>query len=199
MVTRPIDTNRIDPRFLLAAYRSGFFPMADARTGEIQWYSPDPRTIFELNTFHVPRSLRTSLRLQPFEITVDQNFEQVLRACADRSETWISESIVESYTALHTMGYAHSVETRARGKLVGGLYGVAIGGAFFGESMFSRVSQASKAALTALVARLRERGFKLLDTQYTTDHLAMFGAQEISREQYLQRLQSALTLECSFI
>ena len=173
--------------------------MADAASGEIRWYSPDPRTIFDLNAFNVPRSIKRILRTHPFEVRIDSAFAEVIRACASRPETWISETIVESYEKLHELGFAHSVETWQRGSLVGGLYGVAIGGAFFGESMFSRVSEASKTALVALVDRLQTRGFTLLDTQYATEHLAMFGAKEISRKDYLSRLKHALDQPCAFV
>lgn len=189
----------IDSEFLCRAYCSGYFPMADPKTGEISWYSPDPRTIFELDKFHIPRSLKSALNKDPFEIRIDKKFEEVMRACAEREETWISEGIIESYTNLYKAGIAHSVEAWKNGMLVGGLYGVAIRGAFFGESMFSRISNASKAALVHLVKRLKERGYLLLDTQFTTSHLLMFGACEISRSEYLQRLEKALIVNCSFI
>jgi len=172
--------------------------MADPETGEINWYSPDPRTIFDLDEFHIPRSLRLTLKKQEFEIQINKRFEEVIRACAQRDETWISESIIQSYTQLHHLGIAHSVETWKDGKLVGGLYGVAIRGAFFGESMFSRVENASKVALVHLVARMKERGFTLLDTQYSTPHLLRFGAREITRDEYVKRLERALSIISSF-
>ena len=189
----------IDPQFLCAAYCNGYFPMADPNTGEINWYSPDPRTIFDLNEFHIPRSLKLTLKKKEYEIHINKKFEEVMRACAEREETWISETIIQSYIQLHQLGFAHSVETWKDGKLAGGLYGVAIRGAFFGESMVSRMRDASKIALVNLVARLKERGFTLLDTQYLTPHLEKFGACEISRSEYLKRLDESLTLSCSFI
>ncbi len=189
----------IQPDFLLMAYSSGYFPMADHRTGEIGWYSPDPRTIFELDEFRIPRSLRLTLKKEPFEIQLNRAFEEVMRGCAEREETWISGEIIGSYGELHRLGFAHSVECWKDGMLAGGLYGVAIGGAFFGESMFSRQRDASKVALVHLVRRLRERGFELLDTQFTTPHLARFGAKELPREDYLKRLARALKKQASFI
>ncbi len=174
--------------------------MAVNKDGEIGWFAPDPRAIIPLDErFHVPHGLRRALKKCPFTVTADREFETVMRACAARKEgTWISEEIVESYCELHRLGFAHSVETRLGGKLVGGLYGVHIGGAFFGESMFHRVSDASKVALVMLVERLRERGFALLDTQWQTPHLSQFGTYEISRGQYLRRLKQALSLDCAF-
>ena len=187
---------------LLAAYASGWFPMAD-EDGAISWYSPDPRGIIPLDGFHVPSRLQRSRRASRLQIEVDGGFEAVMRACAEaeRGEetgTWINEALVESYCALHELGYAHSVEVRQDGALVGGLYGVALGGAFFGESMFHRVRDASKLALIALVERLRGRGFTLLDTQWITPHLQQFGAVEIPRPEYLRRLDASLRLAVSF-
>jgi len=173
--------------------------MADSETGAISWYSPDPRTIFELNEFRIPRSLKLTIKKHVFDIRINQQFEEVMRGCADRAETWISEPIIRSYVALHRMGFGHSVETWRDGSLVGGLYGVAINGAFFGESMFSRERDASKVALAYLVERLCERRYSLLDTQYLTPHLARFGAKEIPREEYLHRLEQTLQQHCTFI
>jgi leucyl/phenylalanyl-tRNA--protein transferase len=192
------DIKTIDPEFLSTAYCNGYFPMADPKTGKIGWYSPDPRTIFELDTFHVPRSLTLTLKKKPFEIRINKKFEEVMRACSEREETWISEAIIQSYVQLHRIGIAHSVETWKDEMLVGGLYGVAIRGAFFGESMFSKMKDASKIALVHLVMRLKEKGYMLLDTQFTTPHLLRFGAREIPRVEYLQRLEEALTMTCSF-
>jgi leucyl/phenylalanyl-tRNA--protein transferase len=185
---------------LLSAYGSGWFPMAVA-PGDIRWYSPDPRGVIPLETFHVPRRLARSLRASRFEIRVDTSFRAVIQACAAREDSdgdWIDDEIVESYCALHEQGFAHSVETWQDGVMVGGLYGVALGGAFFGESMFHRVSDASKAALAALVDRLRGRGYALLDTQWVTGHLAQFGAIEIPRRRYLKLLDEALKIDTSF-
>jgi leucyl/phenylalanyl-tRNA--protein transferase len=186
---------------LLSAYSSGWFPMAVA-PGDIRWYSPDPRGIIPLDTFHVSRRLARSLRQQRFEVRVDTSFRAVIQACADREDSdgdWIDGEIIESYCALHERGVAHSVETWRNGDLVGGLYGVAIGGAFFGESMFHHESDASKAALAALVDRLRGRGYTLLDTQWVTEHLAQFGAMEIPRRRYLRMLDEALAIEAAFV
>ena len=188
----------IDPDFLLRAYCSGYFPMADDKSGEIGWYSPDPRAIFELDGLRVPRSLALTMKKKPFELLVNTQFEEVMRECAARKETWISEEIIQSYVELHRLGFAHSVECWKDQKLVGGLYGVAIRGAFFGESMFSRMRDASKIALVYLVDHLKARGFDLLDTQFMTPHLARFGAKEIAREEYLRRLKKALKKDCSF-
>jgi len=183
---------------LLAAYAAGYFPMADERNADIRWYSPDPRTILPLGDFVISRSLRQTLRRGLFAVRSDTAFEAVIRACADRPETWISEVIIQSYLVLHRLGYAHSVEAWNGEELAGGLYGVALGGAFFGESMFSRAADASKVALVALVEALRGTGFTLLDTQFTTPHLTRFGAREIPRPEYLDLLRAALTVHARF-
>jgi leucyl/phenylalanyl-tRNA--protein transferase len=183
---------------LLEAYATGFFPMSDG--GRIRWYSPNPRGILPLDRFHAPRRLARVVRGGRFEIRVDTAFRAVIEACAaDREEgSWISAEIVESYCALHQAGIAHSVEAWREGTLTGGLYGVALGGAFFGESMFHKVTDASKVALEALVARLRERGFALLDIQWVTPHLETFGAIEIPRRRYLMLLEEALRVPATF-
>jgi leucyl/phenylalanyl-tRNA--protein transferase len=190
----------LDPALLVRAYRKGLFPMA-LEDGEIGWFSPDPRGILPVDTFHVPGRLARLVRQAPYEIAIDRAFEDVMRACAERPRegTWISEEIVESYTALYRLGLAHSVEAWRDGELVGGLYGVHLGGAFFGESMFHRATDASKLALVALVDRLARRGFTLLDTQWITPHLVQFGAIEIPRAEYLRRLEEALKRDCSFV
>ncbi len=187
----------IDSDLLLHAYRLGLFPMA-LPNDEIGWFSPDPRTILPLEEFHVPHGLRRERRKQPFEIRVNTAFAEVMQACAARSETWINPEILASYRQLHELGFAHSLEAWLADELVGGLYGVAIGAAFFGESMFHRVTGASKVALWALVERLRERRFTLLDTQWLTPHLVQFGAREIARPLYLHLLQGAIDLPRSF-
>ena len=184
---------------LVRAYCSGVFPMADPPRGVIRWYAPDPRAVIPLDGFHVPRSLARSLRRGAFEVRIDTAFGDVIRACAGRRETWISREIIRAYEELHALGLAHSVESWHGDALAGGLYGVALGGAFFGESMFSRESDASKVALVALVERLRARGYALLDTQYQTAHLARFGTVEIPRDEYLARLGAALALDCRFV
>lgn len=185
---------------LLTAYASGWFPMAVAE-GEIRWYSPDPRGIIPLDTFHVPSRLARSLRKAGFEIRVDTDFRGVITACAMREDSdgnWIDGEIIESYCGLHAAGFAHSVETWKDGVMVGGLYGVSLQGAFFGESMFHNVSDASKAALVALVERLRAGGYTLLDTQWVTEHLLQFGAVEIPRRRYLRMLDAALKVDATF-
>jgi leucyl/phenylalanyl-tRNA--protein transferase len=164
----------------------------------IAWFSPDPRAVIPLDRFHVPHDLRRVQRKQTFEVKIDNCFGEVIRSCAKRKDTWINREIVESYEELHELGYAHSVEAWSDGKLAGGLYGVAIGAAFFGESMFHRARDASKIALLALVEHLRAQKFILLDTQWLTPHLAQFGAVEIKREQYLYALTRAVELERKF-
>jgi leucyl/phenylalanyl-tRNA---protein transferase len=172
--------------------------------GEIRWFSPDPRGVIPLDTFRVPQRLARVWRRGRFEISVNRAFGEVIEACAvidrdpDDPGTWITREIIESYGTLHTRGLAHSVEAWHDGRLAGGLYGVSLGGAFFGESMFHRETDASKIALIALVERLRARGYQLLDTQWSTPHLEQFGAMDIPRRDYLQRLESALRLSCDF-
>ena len=182
---------------LLHAYRSGVFPMA-MEDGEIAWFSPDPRALIPIEEFHVPHGLKRALKRGVFELRFDTVFEEVMLGCAARDETWINDEIRESYVNLHRLGYAHSVECWLEGALAGGLYGVAIGGAFFGESMFHRVTDASKIALCALVQRLRERSFTLLDTQWLTPHLRTFGAYEVPRSIYLPLLAASLERKCQF-
>jgi leucyl/phenylalanyl-tRNA--protein transferase len=193
----------LTPELLLRAYAAGIFPMAEsAEDPELFWVDPVRRGILPLDAFHVPRRLKRSIRSERLEITCDRDFLGVMRGCAeptpDRPQTWINHQILCVYTALHERGFAHSVEARLEGALVGGLYGVAIGGAFFGESMFSRVADASKIALAHLVARLRQGGFRLLDTQFVTEHLQRFGAIEISRARYRRLLAEALAAEAYF-
>jgi leucyl/phenylalanyl-tRNA---protein transferase len=187
---------------LVSAYASGWFPMAVA-DGDIRWFSPDPRGILPLDNFHVPRRLARVVRRGVFRIEINRRFEEVMRGCAiadrdDEGGTWIDQEIFDSYCALHEAGFAHSVEAWLDGRLAGGLYGVALGGAFFGESMFHQVTDASKVALVALVERLREREFTLLDTQWTTPHLEQFGAVEVPRAGYLRMLADALERDCDF-
>ena len=183
----------IEPALLVHAYRQGIFPMA-LEDDEIGWFSPDPRGVLPLHQVHLPARLARVIRSGRFEVAVDRDFEGVMRACAaDREDgTWISEEIIESYVALHRLGMAHSIEAWRRGTLAGGLYGVHLGGAFFGESMFHHETDASKVALMALVTRMRERGLSLLDIQWVTPHLAQFGAVEIPREDYLTRLSQVI-------
>jgi leucyl/phenylalanyl-tRNA--protein transferase len=183
---------------VLQAYQQGWFPMGDDRAPGIEWYSPDPRGVLPLESFHVPSRLQRVIRQGRFEVRVNQSFPEVLAACAARGETWITEEIAGTYLELHRLGFAHAVEAWHEGVLAGGLYGVALGGAFFGESMFHRVTDASKVALHGLVERLRSRGFTLLDTQWVTPHLRQFGAVEIPRARYLRLLQRALVRPCTF-
>ncbi len=167
--------------------------------GEIGWFSPDPRGIIPLDEgFHVPHGLKRFLKKSPFEIRIDSAFRDVMLGCADRPSTWIDDTVLESYCTLHLLGFAHSVEAWVENELMGGLYGVSMGGAFFGESMFSRTSNASNASLVALVHHLREQNFILLDTQWTTPHLRRFGACDISRREYMDRLEQALNLDVQF-
>jgi leucyl/phenylalanyl-tRNA---protein transferase len=190
----------LTPELILAAYRGGFFPMPDQDSGEIFWYNPDPRAIIPLHAFHVSRSLRRTARKQSFEVTFNQAFSDVIGACADRPQTWISPAIKDSYLSLFEMRHAHSVEvwSLAGGELVGGLYGVAQGGVFNAESMFSRARDASKIALWALVQRMRECQMLLLEVQFLTPHLASLGAINIKKTKYLQDLKVALAAPCEF-
>ncbi len=181
----------IPPEELLSLYSTGWFPMAMA-DGSIRCFSPDPRGILPLENFHIPHGAKKALRDPEWEVRPNTSFAQVVRACSNRRETWIDETIVQSYIGLHEAGHAHSLEVWRNGMLVGGLYGVIIGGAFFGESMFHHVAGASKVALVVLVKRLTKAGFQLLDTQWTTPHLVQFGAVSISRREYLHRLQLAI-------
>jgi len=193
----------LTPELLLRAYAAGIFPMAESSEDpELFWVDPVHRGILPLDGFHLPRRLRRTVRTGRFEICCDRDFIATMRGCAEptseRPQTWINDEILRIYSALHEQGHAHSVEAWAHGTLVGGLYGVALGGAFFGESMFSRVSDASKVALAHLVALLRRGGFRLLDTQFVTDHLRRFGAIEISRAQYRRLLTQALATDAYF-
>ncbi len=194
---------RPTPRLVLAAYMQGVFPMAHPEEEDrIYWYAPDPRAILPLDDFHISRRLRQTVRKAPFEITVNQAFADVIRACAEPREdsglTWISDELADLFIELHRMGFAHSIEAWEDDRLVGGLYGVAIGGFFAGESMFHRATDASKVCLVHLVQRLNDRGFALLDIQFLTDHLTRFGAIEIPRVEYEERLQKALTIPARF-
>ena len=185
---------------LLGAYRAGFFPMSI--DGEIRWFSPAARGIVPLDEFHVSKRLRRVLRQARFEVAVDRAFDRVVSACASRPDpagTWIDAEIAESYAALHRAGFAHSVETWRDGRLVGGLYGVTLRGAFFGESMFHTVTDASKVALAGLVDRLRARGYALLDIQWLTPHLERLGAVEVPRRRYLELLAGAMREDCRFV
>jgi leucyl/phenylalanyl-tRNA--protein transferase len=172
--------------------------MGDEDTGAIHWYAPNPRGILPLDDFHVPDNLQRRVERGEFEVTADREFETVIQACADRDRTWITEPIIRVYSQLHEMGFAHSVECWKDGSLAGGLYGVALGGAFFGESMFYRVSNASKVALVHLVRQMRAGGYTLLDTQYSNAHLEQFGVIEIPRNEYEDRLADAITVDATW-
>lgn len=186
----------IPPQELLELYASGWFPMA-TEDGSIRCYSPDPRGIIPLDTFHHPHGTAKTLRDPRWEVRLDTAFTTVISACSHRRETWIDDTIINSYEALHRLGHAHSIEVWRDGELAGGLYGVRLGAAFFGESMFHKVSGASKVALVRLVEALRQGGFQLLDTQWLTPHLAQFGAIEIPRQDYLTLLRQAISAEAT--
>jgi leucyl/phenylalanyl-tRNA---protein transferase len=185
-------TTALTPESVEAGYREGIFPMADPDFPLITWHRPPVRAIIPLDGFHVSRSLARRMRTARFEITFDRDFEGVMRACAAREPTWITEDLIEVYVALHRAGKAHSVEVRVDREVAGGVYGVQLGAAFFAESMFHSVTDMSKVALASLVARLRERNFQLLEVQYLTPHLASLGAIEIPHDEYLVRLRQAL-------
>ena len=189
----------LTPRLLLSAYASGVFPMAEsAESSEIFWFNPERRGVMPLGGLHISRSLRKAMRGRGLKITANQCFSDVMAACADREETWINPEITALYTELHKLGHAHSIEVWCGVDLVGGLYGVSLGAAFFGESMFSRQSNASKTALVGLVARLNLGGFKLLDMQFLTPHLASLGGIEISQVDYQKQLEAALLQQADF-
>ena len=188
----------LQPDRLLSAYAAGIFPMA-MDGDELGWFAPDPRAVIPLDALRITRSLRQVCRKPVFDITLDKSFQAVIAACAQRGEeTWISADIIEAYTELRRLGFAHSVESWYEGELVGGLYGVALRGVFCGESMFHRKTDASKVAMVFLVERLRDRGYQLLDVQFMTDHLRRFGAVEIARSEYEKRLSQALEVEATF-
>jgi leucyl/phenylalanyl-tRNA---protein transferase len=188
---------------LLRAYRHGFFPMAESRDGEVSWCQPYKRAIVPLDTFRPSRSLRRILREGAYEVSVDADFESVIRACSlprrSEEETWLSEEIIEVFLRLHKLGLAHSVECRLEGELAGGLYGLSMGSAFFGESMFFRKPHASKIAFCHLVAHLRHRGYRLLDAQIMNPHLQLLGAVEIGHDEYMRLLEEALAKKIHFV
>lgn len=195
--------NRLTPDMLLRAYAYGIFPMAEGRSDPaVHWIEPERRGIIPIDRCHVPRRLRRTVRKAVYDVRCDSDFAAVIRGCADsvpgRQDTWINRSIENLHTRLHEIGFAHSVEAWQDGELVGGLYGIALGGAFFGESMFSRARDASKVALVHLIARLRHGNFRLLDAQFVTEHLAQFGAIEIQRDEYRERLAAALGVPAQF-
>lgn len=199
------DRKKITPQQIISGYAQGYFPMARGRFGEIDWFIADPRTIIPLDDrFHVRRSLRRTMRKINHEIRFDADFASVIRACARHDqiswdEVWLSDEMIELYLELHRLGYAHSVEVWIEDRLVGGLYGIALRGAFFGESMFSRAPSASQIALVALVERLRQRGYQLLDAQMRTQHIGYFGAIDITTDHYMALLSGALRIDRSFV
>jgi leucyl/phenylalanyl-tRNA---protein transferase len=192
-----LNQNSLTPANIIRAYSVGIFPMAENYSDQkIYWINPQNRGILPLGGLHISKSLRKTIRRKSFDVTYNYNFRHIIQECAKigsrRPETWINQEIMEAYIELHKLGYAHSIECWIDNKIVGGLYGIALGGAFFGESMFSQQSNASKIALVHLVAILKDRGFILLDTQFTSDHLETMGVIEISRENYLKKLKNAL-------
>lgn len=188
----------LKPINMLNLYAQGAFPMADEE-GEIDWYQPKTRTIIPLHNYNIPRSLKKFMRACDFNYSYNERTIDVVKNCADRKETWISNELIEAYIRLEEIGFLHSVEVYSRSKLIGGLFGVAIGGAFFGESMFTRISQASKAALVKLIERLKEKNFVILDVQFTNPHLEMFGSVEINFKEYNDMLALAYDREVSFL
>jgi leucyl/phenylalanyl-tRNA--protein transferase len=202
-MSKPQPPSRLTTDLLLQAYRIGYFPMAEDRFArEVFWVRPDRRGILPLDRFHVPRSLRKAVRQDRFEIRIDTAFRQTMEGCAmpqsHRWQTWINAQILDAYTELFALGHAHSVEAWQGDELVGGLYGVSIGAVFFGESMFSTVTDASKVALVHLVGRVRAGGYRLLDTQFRNDHLRQFGVEEVEAPAYQKMLQPALELPADF-
>lgn len=197
-IVDPVMPLTITPEMVKNAYEVGYFPMAESYNGRIYWHSPDPRAIFPLGRLKPPKSLSKKLRHGEFQFTVNEEFHQVIVSCSLREDTWINDSIIDIYAELHDEGIAHSVETWHDGQLVGGLYGIALGGAFFGESMFNTISDAAKAAFYFLVQRLRERNFILLDSQYLNPFTAQLGAIEINRNKYMKILHKAINLPISF-
>jgi len=191
---------RLSPTHIINAYSRGIFPMAiDKTSHEINWFSPNPRGVLPLTSFRISRSLRRSINKENYTVGVNQCFHGTIDACADRPTTWINNDIRDVYVSLHKMGYAHSLEIWENDQLIGGVYGVALGAVFFGESMFSRRSNASKIALAYLVDRLNQSGFKLFEIQYLTPHLASLGAVEISQKLYFNLLNEALKLKTDFL
>ncbi len=192
------------PQLVLSAYTQGVFPMAHPEEdNKIYWYAPDPRAIMPIDDFHCPSRLAHTVKKRPFDIWIDRDFDAVVEGCAaprkTQKQTWISSGLAAVFSELHRLGFVHTVEAWDGDELVGGLYGVSIGGFFAGESMFYRKTDASKICLVHLVRRLQDRGFALLDIQFTTDHLEQFGAREIPRDDYEQRLAEAIEMPCSFV
>ncbi len=200
MIADCLSMSNISSQLVLQAYCNGVFPMAHPEeNNRIYWHAPDPRAILPIEGFHVPTNLERLVRQQPFTVVTDRAFEQVIRACSERMTTWISEDIISVYCELHRRGYAHSVECWQEGRLVGGLYGVAVKGAFFGESMFYRSSNASKVALVHLFDMLQRGGFLMHDIQFLSEHMEQFGAFEIQQEEFLDRLDRALAVPADWV
>lgn len=189
---------KLDIKTLLHAYCNGYFPMPDPTTEEIRWYHPEPRAVLPLNEMHISRSLKRAIRRGGYEVTFNKSFLGVMQGCADRKDTWINQEFLRAYGELHRLGLAHSVEISHGDALSGGLYGVAIGGAFFAESKFHRVTDASKLALFHLVQQLKADGFHLLEVQFMTPHLRSLGVVEVSGDAYREQLAHALGLSCRF-
>jgi len=200
-VSAKIHTNKLTANDLIYGYMNGIFPMADT-DGTLYWYSPDPRAVIPIMTYKTPKSLRPIINKNTFEVRINTNFEGVMRNCASArkgdSETWISEEIIEAYCELNKSGLAYSVETYIDNRLVGGLYGVSIGGAFFGESMFYIIPDASKVAFHYLMKILKHQDYELLDTQFINDNVKRFGAIEIPRREYIKTLKNSLEKQCNF-
>jgi len=196
--TRKIKQILQNPEAMIRMYAIGAFPMADLNTKEIQWYMPEVRTIIPLNKYNYPRSLKKFISNSDFNFKYDNDFISVVKSCANRDMTWISDELIEAYLRMEKLGYVHTVETYLKGNLVGGLYGITYKGAFFGESMFSVIPQASKAALIKLIEHLNKTSFVILDVQYTTPHLKMFGAKEIEFKEYNNLLEKAYQVNCKF-
>ncbi|MEI7811343.1 MAG: leucyl/phenylalanyl-tRNA--protein transferase [Ignavibacteria bacterium] len=191
------EDDSLKPENMIRLYANGAFPMAD-ESGKLDWYMPEIRTVIPLDEFNCPRSLRKFMNTSGFEYRIDSDYFSVINSCAGRNPTWISDQLIEAYSGLYRNGYLHSVETWLEGELVGGLYGIAVRGAFFGESMFSKVPQASKASFVKLAEHLKNQGFALIDVQYQTGHLEMFGAREITLSEYDRLLREAYLRDCGF-
>ena len=184
-----------DPNFVVEAYKKGYFPMAEHRHGDIYWHSPDPRAIIPLDKVHIPKNMRKKLKKDIFSFTINYDFKYVLERCSERTITWINDDIIDTYTRIHNMGYANSVEAWHNDEIVGGLYGVTIGGAFFGESMFNDVSDSAKAAFYFLVERMKSKDYLLLDSQYINPFTQQLGAVEIPKSLYMILLRQALEMD----
>jgi leucyl/phenylalanyl-tRNA---protein transferase len=196
---RHFDNDKIlEPGFMISMYARGSFPMGQ-EDGKVEWYLPKNRTVIQVKNFNIPRSLKKFMQTAPFEYRFDSNTIEVIRMCADRNETWISDELIEAYKRLINLEYVHSSEVYIKDELVGGLYGIAFRGAFFGESMFSKVSQASKCAMVKLFDNLKIKVYDIVDVQYNTEHLAMFGTEEISYDDYVNILVKAYKKEIEFL